>query len=267
MKDEYWLNRIAKTQNAISDKTIAQVEKQLKKQYKNAMKKVIKEFESVYDKILNTVESGKAITVADLYKLETYWSMQAQLKHEMQKLGDTEIELLSKAFEKQYYQIYISALPGIQPTKNFNTIAAETAKHVVNQVWLADGKNFSQRVWKNTKVLTETLNEELMHCIATGKKTSELKNILQYRFGVSYNRADTLVRTEVAHIQTQAAKDRYKDAGLKYYRFYADPDEKTCSECKEVHNKKFLYSEMVPGVNAPPMHPNDRCCIVPVVED
>ena len=94
-----------------------------------------------------------------------------------------------------------------------------------------------------------------------------LKNMLQHRFGVSYNNADMLVRTEAAHIQTQAAKQRYEDAGLRYYQFYADPDEKTCDECEHLHNKKFLYAEMKPGVNAPPMHPNDRCCIVPVVED
>lgn len=267
MKDEYWLNRVAKAQNAISDKTIAQVEKQLKIYYKNAMKKVIKEFESVYDKILATVEDGKEITPADLYKLDTYWKMQAQLKNEMQKLGDKEIELLSRAFEKEYYSVYLSALPGLEPSKHFNTIAAETAKQVVNHVWLADGKNFSQRVWKNTKRLTETLNDELIHCIAIGKPTSELKGMLQQRFNVSYNNADMLVKTEVAHVQTQAAMQRYKDAGLKYYQFYADPDERTCGECKHLHNKKFLYSEMIPGVNAPPMHPRDRCCIVPVVED
>lgn len=267
MNDSYWFNRVAKAQNAISDKTIADIEKQLKTYYIRAMKKVIKEFESVYDKILNTVEDGKEITPADLYKLDTYWSMQAQLKAEMQKLGDKEIELLSKAFEKEYYHVYLAALPTITPTAQFKSIAAETAKQVVNHVWLSDGKNFSQRVWKNTKRLTETLNEELIHCIAIGKPTSELKGLLQERFNVSYNNADMLVKTEVAHIQTQAAKDRYKDAGLKYYQFYADPDERTCSECAHLHNKKFLYSEMIPGVNAPPMHPRDRCCIVPIVED
>ena len=267
MNDNYWLNRIAKVQNAISEKTIAEVENQLKKYYKSAMKKVIKEFESVYDKILNTVEDGREITPADLYKLDTYWSMQGQLKREMQKLGDKEIELLSKAFEKEYYHIYLAALPGIQPSKHFNTIAAETAKQVVNHVWLNDGKNFSQRVWKNTERLTETLNDELIHCIAVGKKTSELKLLLQDRFNVSYNNADMLVKTEVTHIQTQAAKQRYEDAGLTHYIFYADPDERTCGDCEHLHNKKFLYAEMKPGVNAPPMHPRDRCCIVPVVED
>lgn len=267
MKDEYWLNRVAKTQNAISEKTIAQVEKQLKIYYKNAMKKIIKEFESVYDKILNTVEDGREITPADLYKLDTYWSMQGQLKAEMQKLGDKEIELLSRAFEQEYYYVYLSALPDIKPSKHFNTIAAQTAKQVVNHVWLNDGKSFSQRVWKNTERLTETLNEELIHCVVTGRPTKELTGLLQERFSVSYNNADMLVKTEIAHVQTQAAKDRYQDAGLKYYQFYADPDERTCGICEHLHNKKFLYSEMQPGVNAPPMHPRDRCCIVPVVED
>lgn len=52
---------------------------------------------------------------------------------------------------------------------------------------------------------SDTLNEHLIHCVATGKTPGELKKLLQEDFGVSYGRADSLVRTELAHIQTQAA--------------------------------------------------------------
>ena len=139
---------------------------------------------------------------------------------------------------------------------------------MINTSWLPDGKNFSDRVWDNTAKLTETLNEQLVHCVITGKKTTELKKLLQERFNVSYNQANTLVRTEIAHIQTQAAAQRYKDYGLEYYEFLGREGDSCGHEpdCHDLNGKKFLLTEMKVGENAPPIHPNCRCCIIPVVK-
>lgn len=263
MSNSYWIDRLVKTQNAIADKTIEDIQKQLKKYYKDAMNQVISDFEATYDKLLATVENGREPTPADLYKLDKYWQMQAQLKNEMQALGDKEIALLSEKFEKEWNDVYESF--ALTSKNSFSTISTRNAKAAINTAWLSDGKNFSQRVWNNTDKLVETLNDNLINCVITGKKTTELKQLLQKRFNVSYNAADMLVRTETAHIQTQAAAQRYKDYGLKEYEFLADPDERTCSVCAALDGKRFLLSEMKPGVNAPPMHPRDRCCIVPVV--
>jgi SPP1 gp7 family putative phage head morphogenesis protein len=73
----------------------------------------------------------------------------------------------------------------------------------------------------------------------------------------------------MAHIQTQAAKQRYQDYGLTEYEILGNDDD-SCGggkvDCHELNGKKFKYSEMVVGKNAPPFHPNCKCCIVPVVE-
>ena len=50
---------------------------------------------------------------------------------------------------------------------------------MINQIWVADAKSWSQRIWDNTEKLVETLNENLIYCVATGKKTTELKNLLE----------------------------------------------------------------------------------------
>ena len=265
MSNSYWIDRLVKTQNAIADKTVEDIQRQLKKYYKDAMEQVISDFEATYDKLLATIEDDREPTPADLYKLDKYWQMQAQLKNEMQALGDKEIALLSEKFEKEWNDIYESF--ALTSKNSFSTISTRNAKAAINTAWLSDGKNFSQRVWNNTDKLVETLNDNLINCVITGKKTTELKQLLQKRFNVSYNAADMLVRTETAHIQTQAAAQRYKDYGLKEYEFLADPDERTCSVCAALDGKRFLLSEMKPGVNAPPMHPRDRCCIVPVVNN
>lgn len=250
------------SQQAASDKTIKQVEKQLKKYYVSAAQKCMSDFEAVYNKLLATVEAGRQPTPADLYKLDKYWAAQAQIKDELQKLGDKKIKLLSEAFELNWFEIYHSiVIPNIEDT-SFNTVDKNIVQQMINQIWCADGKSWSQRIWEDTALLAETLNEQLIHCVSTGKKTTELKHLLQERFGVSYSRADALVRTEIAHIQTQAATQRYQDYGIQEVEIWADKDERRCEVCGELHQKRYPMGAKVPI----PAHPRCRCCVVPVVE-
>ncbi len=255
----YWQDRMAQAQTKISAKNIKAIEKQLRKYYGNAMKRTIADFESTYDKLLATVGEGKDPTPADLYKLDKYWQMQGQLKNELQKLNERQVATLSKIFEINFFDVYYSI--NIEGAEAFSTIDAEMAQQIINQIWVADGKSWSQRIWDNTDELIATLNDELIYCVTTGKKTTQLKNILQERFNVSYGRADALVRTEIAHIQTEAAKKRYEDYGVQQVEIWADPDERTCEVCGKLHMTKYAVGAHVPI----PAHPRCRCCVVPVV--
>ena len=256
----YWQERMANAQNAISTKTTKQIEKQLRKYYAAAAKRTIEDFESTYIKLLAQKADGKDITPADLYRLDKYWEAQRQLRQQLQKLGEKKISLLTKYFELNFFDIYNSiAIPGL---KAFNTIDDKIVNQLINSVWVADGRTFSQRVWNNIDRLVETLNEQLVYTVVTGKKTTELKNLLQERFNISYRRADTLVRTELAHIQTEAAKKRYEDYGIQYIEVLVDADDRTCDECKALIGKKFPIHAAPPL----PVHPNDRCAIIPVID-
>lgn len=256
----YWANRFSKAQTAITEKNLKQIEKQMAKYYATTSKRVIQDFENTYNKILAQQEEGKEITPADLYKLDKYWSMQGQLRQEMQKLGEKQVSLLTKIFETNFFEVYYSL--NIEGLEAFTTIDKAAVLQMINSIWVADGKTFSQRVWDNTSRLLATLNEELINCVVAGKKTTQLKNALMERFGVSYRRADTLARTELCHIQTQAAKQRYQDYGIQEVEVLVDPDDRTCELCKELMGKRFPTS----GTPPLPVHPNERCALVPVVE-
>lgn len=255
----YWENRLARAQDAITQKNLKQVEKQLAKYYATTAKKVIKDFEDTYNKVLKAVEEGKQITPADLYKLDSYWRMQGQLRQELQKLGEKQVVALTKTFELNFFEVYYSLT--IEGMEAFSTIDSAMAQQMINSIWVADNKTYSQRIWENTERLMETLNEELINIVVAGKKTTDLKNKLQERFGVSYRRADMLARTELCHIQTEAAKQRYKDYGIEYVEVLVDEDARTCDLCKELIGKKFPVN----GVMPLPVHPNERCCLVPVI--
>lgn len=251
---------MADTQAAITNKHIKDIEKQMSKYYKKAMERTIADFEATYDKLFKGFRDGIEPTPADLYKLDRYWKMQAQLRHELEVLGDKQNVLLSKAFERCWLDVYNSiSLPSLA---DYSTIDNEAVKQMINEIWVADGKHFSQRIWDNTEKLLDTLNEELVQCVATGKSTEELKQKLVERFGVSYSNADALVHTETAHIQTQAARKRYEDYGIEEVEVWADKDERRCEVCGKLHKKRYPVGAAMPI----PAHPRCRCCIIPVVD-
>lgn len=256
----YWEDRFTKTQDKLTQKKIKEVEAQMAKYYASTMEKILGQFEKTYLKVFSSISDDKEPTPADLYKLDSYWQMQAQLREELQKLGDKQSVLLSKRFEQQYKLIYEAiALPG---EKAFSTLDASVAKQMINEIWCADGKSWSERIWKNTDLLQQELNDELIDCLVAGRAAGDLKKKLQERFNVSYSRADSLVRTEMAHIQTQAAKQRYVDAGITKIKVWASKDERRCEICGKLHERVYP-ANLQPPI---PAHPRCRCCIVPVVE-
>lgn len=206
-------------------------------------------------------EEGREPTPADLYKLDKYWRLQGELQKELQKLGDKQSALLGKKFVEQYQQIYETT--ALKDNLFFGEMDKSAAQQMINQIWCADGKSWSQRVWGNTDKLQQALNDNLLDCLITGKKPSELRKKLMNDFDVSYRRADTVVKTEMAHIQTQAAQQRYKDYGITEVEVLVDADERTCDVCGKLEGKRFPINGKMPV----PAHPRCRCCIIPVVED
>lgn len=256
----YWQTRTLRTQEKLAKKTESDVKKQLVKYYRKSAERIIKDFEALYDKIQATKDAGKEPTPADLYRLDKYWEMQGQLQHELQRLGDKSMAYMQKRFLEQYMDVYKSV--SLPSQVMFATMDKAQAQQLINSIWCADGKSWSERIWDNTKLLGEILNEELVHCVVTGKKTSELKKLLQEKFNTNHYCADRIARTEIAHINTQAAQQRYKDYGVKEVEVWADKDERRCEICGKLHKKRYPVDGRMPV----PVHPNCRCTIIPVIE-
>lgn len=256
----YWGNRVAKAQAKATAHSIRETEKILRRYYATSAKRVLEQFEATYQHLLTAMEQGREPTPADLYKLDKYWKMQGQLRRELTRLGEKQIAALTRQFEINFFEVYYSfALPS-QDT--YATLDRAMAQQMINAIWCADGKSWSQRVWGNISSLQSTLNENLIDCVVTGKKTTELKKILQNQFDVSYGRVDALVRTEMAHIQTQAAQTRYESYGIQEVEVLVDEDERTCPICAKYEGKRYPVGAQYPV----PMHPRCRCCMIPVIE-
>ena len=66
-----------------------------------------------------------------------------------------------------------------------------------------------------------------------------------------------LMRTEMARVQTEAQMQSLKQNGFGEYQFLALGN--ACEICRALDGKHFPVDKMMPGLNAPPMHPNCRC--------
>lgn len=260
MPSDYWKERMAKSQLNMFKKSRLAINRQLGKHYRNLASQVIYDYMATYDKLLNTIAEGNKPNVSDLMKLQKYWDMQSSLDESFRRFGNKHIKLLTSYFKQHYSGVYNSI--NIEGLKAFNTIDEKAISQVINQIWCSDGKGWSQRIWENVEYLKKTLNEGLIHCVVTGRSQQDLKKELRERFNVSYTQADSLVRTELSHIQTQAAKQRYRDYGIEQMEVLADEDERRCKICGKLHGKVVSINDPMPV----PAHPRCRCTMIPVIK-
>lgn len=127
------------------------------------------------------------------------------------------------------------------------------------------GRNYSARIWRNTDHLAQMLEDEIEAAFLSGKSVRRMANVIMGRFGVGYRAAECLVRTETSYVQNQTAAQSYRDAGCTDYEILTASDRRTCSRCAAQNGKRYPFTAMQPGENAPPFHPNCRCTILPVV--
>lgn len=107
-----------------------------------------------------------------------------------------------------------------------------------------------------------------MDCVARGGDKEEWIEVIKNEFEVNKHNAERIVRTELAHVLNEGAAERYEAAGIKYYSLLAIRDsEKTCGDCKELDGKIYKLSERKIGVNYPPIHPNCRCSVIPILKE
>ena len=65
------------------------------------------------------------------------------------------------------------------------------------------------------------------------------------------------MRTELARVQTEAQKQSFIRNGFDHYEFITNSG--CCGDCQELNGKHFPVEKMMPGENAPPLHPHCRC--------
>ena len=127
---------------------------------------------------------------------------------------------------------------------------------------------FSDRIWQYQDLMREDLAKLLQQGLIQGKGARAItKDLRKYLVGdktgkgATYN-VERLMRTELARVQTEAQKQSFIRNGFEYYEFICNfhaSKSGTCPICQGLNGKHFKVAKMMPGENAPPMHPHCRC--------
>nr|DAL30257.1 MAG TPA_asm: minor capsid protein [Caudoviricetes sp.] len=167
------------------------------------------------------------------------------------------VDLANESFYKSMFDIQQCAGYGF----SFGVVTAEKIDRVINSRW--SGMNYSDRIWKNTTGLAQTLKEELLLSLITGRTDRETAEIIQDKFATGASNARRLVRTEASFLANEMEAESYKECGIERYIYVATLDVRTCKEdCAPLDRKDFLVAERKVSVNYPPMHPWCRCTTI-----
>lgn len=118
---------------------------------------------------------------------------------------------------------------------------------------------YSDRIWMHQDLLKNDLAKLLQSGLIQGKNPRELARELKKKFDVKASDAERLMRTELARVQTEAQKQSFERNDYEEYEFIVNSN--CCPICAALDGKHFKVEDMMPGENAPPMHPNCRCSI------
>lgn len=131
------------------------------------------------------------------------------------------------------------------------------------------GETWSERLWADMEQTRKTVLKTVQNTMLRGRHPDEFVPELKKKLGVTTSDAKRLLITETARVQTEAQKLHYMETigGDATIEFVAKLDDRTSDECRHADGNKIKVSEMVAGVNVPPLHPYCRSTTVPAVDE
>lgn len=282
----YWKNREAQ-QRKYNIQNEAEYQKHIQKIYQNMIDEIEKEINGFYGKYA----SKEGITMADARKRASKLDMDAysrkaakyvkeknfssQANEEMRLYNMTMrvnrlellkaqigLEMVSGFDELQKYYDEVLTDRTISEFERQAGILGKTIQDnakAANAIVNASFHNatFSDRIWMYQGMLKNELGSLLQTGLIQGQHPRKLATHLRKRFGVSQSNAELLMTTELARVQTEAQKQSFDRNGFEEYTFLALGT--ACPICRALDEKHFKVTKMLPGTNAPPMHPRCRC--------
>lgn len=201
-------------------------------------------------------------------RLERLRQLQNQLDYVMTNIYQQEKKFSTSFYvdlaNEAYYRNIFNLQQRTEAAFSFSYIDSKQIDQVVGSRW--SGKNYSERIWSNTQALAQTVKEELLINLVTGRTNREAAEIIANKFGQGSSNARCLVRTESNFVSTEISFKVYKEYGIKEYQYLATLDLRTSKICRELDGKIFLVSECQEGKNCPPMHPWCRSTTISVVD-
>lgn len=174
--------------------------------------------------------------------------------------ADVEIKQSTKLYtntiNKAYYTNLFDIQKGLGIGFNVAEMPLKSIQEILKNNW--SGKHYSKRIWHNTDVLAEKLEEVITNGLMTGKSSRKMAIELEELTNYGKFASERLIRTETTYISNAAEIESYKECGIDKYIFIATLDLRTSSQCREHDKKIFNVKDAEAGVNLPALHPHCR---------
>lgn len=293
---EYWKNREkeAKKHNIQEE---AEYNRKIKEIYANMMDEINKEINGFYTKYaakegITMAEAKKRVSKLDIAAYERKAKKYVETKDFSNRANEemriynltmkvNRLELLKaniglemvSGFDEM--QKYFDKKLTDRTLKEFQRQAGILGKSVLKNekyahaIVNASFKNatYSDRIWMYQGMLKAELEGLLASGLIRGQNPKKLAKHLEKRFGVSAYNAQRLMTTELARVQTEAQKQSFIRNGFDEYVYVACTKGDVCPICKGLDDKHFKVDDMMPGENAPPMHPGCHCSVAAYMDD
>lgn len=293
---EYWKNREteAKKHNIQEE---AEYNRQIKEIYANMMDEINKEINGFYTKYaakegITMAEAKKRVSKLDIAAYERKAKKYVETK-DLSDRANEEMRIYNLTMKVNRLEL-LKANIGLEMVSGFDEmqkyfdkkLTDRTLKEFQRQAGIlgksvmknekyahaivnASFKNatYSDRIWMYQGMLKAELEGLLASGLIRGQNPKKLAKHLEKRFGVSAYNAQRLMTTELARVQTEAQKQSFVRNGFDEYEYIACSNSDACSVCRALDGKHFKVDDMMPGENAPPMHPGCHCSVAAYMDD
>lgn len=287
---EYWKKREAENamKNQISE---VQYKKDIEEIYANMMDEINKEINGFYTKYaakegITMAEAKKRVSKLDIAAYERKAKKYVETK-DLSDQANEEMRIYNLTMKVNRLEL-LKANIGLEMVSGFDEmqkyfdkkLTDRTLKEFQRQAGIlgksvlknekyahaivnASFKNatYSDRIWMYQGMLKAELEGLLASGLIRGQNPKKLAKHLEKRFDVSAYNAQRLMTTELARVQTEAQKQSFIRNGFEEYEYVACSKTDVCSICKALDGKHFKIEDMMPGTNAPPMHPRCHCSV------
>ena len=264
----YWYQRLGEN-NSISANEARKLlaADELKEFHWNVEEYIQRGEESNYSdkwkKMLENASAKMHISRLDAMKLQIQQQIEVLYGNQVDGLDELMHNMYTEGFNRSAYTLDT----GMGVHYNLATTDPRRIDAIINRPWANDGKNFSDRLWRDKDKLVNALQQEMTQAVTRGDKLGDAVKNISKRMGAAKSSAARLVMTESAFISGRAQRDCFKDLGVDKYEYVATLDRKTSETCRALDGKVFEIDDYKPGTNAPPMHCWCRSCIVPYFDD
>lgn len=201
------------------------------------------------------------------FHITRFEALKLRVQQSMEQAFGNQLDCVDAAMRRIYQDGYYHTAYELQ--KGFSIgwdVAGLDQAHIeklLSKPWAVDGKNFSERIWKNKQKLISEIHTELTQNVMLGQDPQKAIDVIAKKMKTSKYNAGRLVMTEEAYFRSVAQKDCFNDLDVEQYEIVATLDSHTSEICQKMDGKVFPMKDFEAGVTAPPFHVFCRSTTVP----